>query len=195
MIWFERAISIELRSLSFNPIAVFIQRRAIRVKTSRTFARLSKIPLPQVYVDNAAAGRILCGSRPRGRGLFSSAVDFSCQLTVKNDVITSARHGFMDAPGGLRFNGSGGMWVCYFLSFRKPSGAFEYSKIDLASLAVGSAPPSTEQKPGGWELDDWAVAKLERPVFGVTPFEDRCVVDTRRRHKPPGLKHDGPGHQ
>jgi V8-like Glu-specific endopeptidase len=91
-----------------------------------------------------ATGLVRCGAAT-GTG----------QLTVRNDVITTAAHVLIDQHGKHRIG-------CVF----EPTMAGEGPvPIDFHSIRTGSSSPLTERA-----TRDWAVARLVAPVRGVTPY-------------------------
>ncbi|HTV32732.1 MAG TPA: trypsin-like serine protease [Methylocella sp.] len=110
------------------------------------FAAQEKLNAAQLRSRFAGAGLVECGEA-HGAG----------QLTLANDVITTAAHVFFDEKGTPRAK------TCYFAMER-------YGKdirvpIDLRSIVAGSKDPYAIAA-----VHDWAVAKLTRPVEDVVPF-------------------------
>ena len=96
--------------------------------------------------DHAASGLIQCGNA-HGAG----------QLTLADDVVTTAAHVFYDENGFPRAR------TCSFdLSI---DGDEVHVPIDVAGVVAGSTKP--------YDVDpahDWAVARLAHPVAGIKPY-------------------------
>jgi len=92
----------------------------------------------------AATGLIRCGAAT-GTG----------QLTVRNNVITTAAHVLIDKDGRKRTG-------CVFEPTMAGGGPVP---IDSGSIQTGSRMPLAERA-----TRDWAVARLVAPVKGVTPY-------------------------
>lgn len=91
----------------------------------------------------AATGLVRCG------GAVGTA-----QLTMRNDIITTAAHVLIGNDGQPRAS-------CTFQSTR----GGEPVTIDLQSIKAGSRSPMSEPA-----TNDWAVARLTRPIQSVTPY-------------------------
>jgi hypothetical protein len=92
-----------------------------------------------------ATGLIRCGSAT-GTG----------QLTVRNDVITTAAHVLIDQYGKHRIG-------CVFEPAMAGGGPVP---IDFDSIRTGSSTPLSQRA-----TKDWAVARLVAPVKGVAPYQ------------------------
>ena len=77
----------------------------------------------------------------------------TAQLTLRNDIITTAAHVLIDSGGQAR--------ACTFQS----TGGGGPVEIDTRSIVVGSRMPLSESA-----TRDWAVARLVRPVQGAAPY-------------------------
>lgn len=97
--------------------------------------------------SHAASGVVQCGAT-HGAG----------QLTLANDVITTAAHVFFDERGAPRAR------TCEFVA--EIDGEMRSVAIDLASIVAGSTQPYAVKA-----VHDWAVARLKRPLEGVKPYE------------------------
>ncbi len=96
--------------------------------------------------DHAASGLIQCGDA-HGAG----------QLTLADDVVTTAAHVFYDENGFARAG------TCSF--DLTVEGREVHVPIDVANVVAGSTKP--------YDVDpahDWAVARLATPVAGVKPY-------------------------
>lgn len=108
----------------------------------------------------------------------------TAQLTVRNDVITTAAHAFYDPQGNLRTDPS----ACIFTAHN--GDRHIRVAVDGPSLMVGSHDPYAE--PG---VKDWAVARLVEPVVEATPYTLAPEIKTdnillvANRHQ--GWAHDG----
>ncbi len=94
----------------------------------------------------AASGLIECGAA-HGAG----------QLTLTDDLVTTAAHVFFDEDGAPRAK------TCTFVN--EVDGHEVRTKIDLSSIVAGSKNPYAVAA-----VHDWAVARLTRPVIGATPY-------------------------
>jgi hypothetical protein len=112
----------------------------------QSFAEEHGLDAAEVVRDHTASGLIQCGNA-HGAG----------QLTLADDVVTTAAHVFYDENGMPR----------------SPSCSFAVSlngrdvrmPIDLASIVAGSTNPYNVAP-----ADDWAVARLVRPMAGIRPY-------------------------
>ncbi len=91
----------------------------------------------------AATGLVRCG------GAVGTA-----QLTLRNDIITTAAHVLIGNNGQPRTS-------CTFQS----TGSGEPVTIDPQSIKAGSRTPLSDPA-----TNDWAVARLTRPIQNVTPY-------------------------
>lgn len=89
-----------------------------------------------------ASGLLRCGS----------AIG-TAQLTLRNDIITTAAHVLIDSSGQPR--------SCTF----QPTGGGAPVAVDTRSIVSGSRMPLSEAA-----TRDWAVARLTRPIQGATPY-------------------------
>ena len=110
------------------------------------FAAEHRLDAAEVEHSHAASGLIQCGNA-HGAG----------QLTLTDDVVTTAAHVFYDENGIARAR------TCSFdLTI---DGREVHVPIDLSDIVAGSTKP--------YDVDparDWAVARLVRPVAGVRPY-------------------------
>jgi V8-like Glu-specific endopeptidase len=102
------------------------------------------VPGDSVRGQMSATGLVRCGSATG-----------TAQLTVRNDVITTAAHVLIDQYGKHRIG-------CVFEPTMAGGGPIP---IDFGSIKTGSNMPLTERA-----TRDWAVARLVAPVKGVTPY-------------------------
>jgi hypothetical protein len=96
----------------------------------------------------ASTGIVRCG-HAHGSG----------QLTLADDVITTAAHVLYDQEGHLR----GDSAHCQFLV--QAAGQEIATDLDVAGAIVGSTNPYAESA-----VHDWAVVKLARPLREATPY-------------------------
>lgn len=110
------------------------------------FAAKNKLDPKELKERFTASGLVECGMA-HGAG----------QLTLADDVVTTAAHVFFDEHGVPRAK------TCTFVieSGRKQIRV----PIDLGSIVAGSKDPYAIAA-----VNDWAVAKLARPIAGVTPY-------------------------
>jgi hypothetical protein len=120
-------------------------------------AELLKPYLPAVSMetDRRVAPRRATDTRTDATGLIrcGGAVG-TAQLTLRNDLITTAAH-VLIGDGGEPRKG------CMFQSLARGAAV----AIDPASIRAGSRIPMSEPA-----TRDWAVARLKQPVAGVTPY-------------------------
>jgi hypothetical protein len=141
-----RPLSLEaLRALPVVPVVVFGDHPRL---TAEQFASENHLDLGDVKRRHAASGVIHCGNA-RGAG----------QLTLADNVITTAAHVLFDEHGQLR----GDSGHCFFTSTVADQEVS--TAIDVASVISGNSDPYS--KPA---VHDWAVARLLRPVKGATPY-------------------------
>ena len=112
------------------------------------FAKSRGLDLRALKRATAASGLVTCGAA-QGAG----------QLTLANDVITTAAHVFFDERGRLR----AGSDHCQFLVVVGQE--IVMTMIDVRSIQAGAHDPY-----GQSPARDWAVARLLRPVDGITPY-------------------------
>jgi V8-like Glu-specific endopeptidase len=108
------------------------------------FARQAAQQQPDLRRQLGATGLVRCGAAT-GTG----------QLTVRNNVITTAAHVLIDQHGKRRVG-------CVFEPTIAGGGSVS---IDYASIVTGSKRPLAERA-----TRDWAVARLVAPVHGVKPY-------------------------
>ena len=130
---------------------------------------------PNLYETRyAATGLIDCSN------IYSTA-----QLTVRNDVVTTAAHAFFDPEGHPR----GDLSTCTFAI--DVGGVHHEIPLDVASLQVGSRNPYPVSP-----VHDWAVVRLKEKVQDVQPYtlgpsikDGAEIVMLAHRHQ--GWVHDG----
>ncbi len=126
-----------------TPIVVFGRngRRGVE-----DFAATNRRDPKELKDKFTASGLVECGMA-HGAG----------QLTLADDVVTTAAHVFFDEHGVPRAKS------CAFVveSGRK----LVKVPIDLGSIVAGSKDPYAIEA-----VNDWAVAKLMRPIEGITPY-------------------------
>jgi hypothetical protein len=122
----------------------------------------------------AATGMIVCS------GVYSTA-----QLTIKNDVVTTAAHAFYDTDGNPR----GDLSTCHFNVMAE--GKQLQVPLDVSSLVVGSRNPYAVAP-----VHDWAVVRLVQGVPSAQPYGvgdpgpvGSQIVMLAHRHR--GWVHDG----
>ena len=109
------------------------------------FARRAGLGRQEMAQQVGASGLIRCGSAT-GTG----------QLTVRNNVITTAAHVLIDQYGKYRIG-------CVFEPAMIGGGPVP---IDFASIKTGTKMPLSNPA-----TRDWAVARLLSPVAGVAPYQ------------------------
>lgn len=130
--------------LSLTPVVVFGRNSR---ETIAQFALAEGLDAADVRRRHAASGLVECGSA-HGAG----------QLTLANNVITTAAHVLFDERGAPRAAG------CMFTSMSADGNEIRVP-IDLSSILTGSRDPYAVAT-----VHDWAVAKLVRPVDDATPY-------------------------
>jgi hypothetical protein len=115
-------------------------------RTVEAFAADQKLDPAQLHRKFAASGLIECGAA-HGAG----------QLTLTDDLLTTAAHVFFDEDGVPRAK------TCTFVN--EVDGKQIRTPIDTASIVAGSKNPYAVAA-----VHDWAVARLTRPVLGATPY-------------------------
>ena len=115
-------------------------------RTVEEFAAEQKLDAGELRARFAGSGLIECG-KAHGAG----------QLTLANDLVTTAAHVFFDERGALRAK------TCYFAM--EDHGKEIRVPIDASSIVAGSTNPYAIAA-----VHDWAVARLVHPVEGVTPY-------------------------
>jgi hypothetical protein len=130
-------------SLKSTPVVIFGKnsRRSIE-----DFAAEQKLDPAELRTRFAGSGLIECGDA-HGAG----------QLTLSNNLVTTAAHVFFNEKGVRRAK------TCFFSIERH--GKETKVPIDLGSIVAGSTNPY-----GVAAVHDWAVARLNHPVEGVTPY-------------------------
>jgi hypothetical protein len=111
------------------------------------FATSHKIEVEQLRRAHAASGIVECGDS-HGAG----------QLTVSNDVITTAAHVFFDEQGARRAK------TCDFIV--QLEGGQRRVQIDMTSIVAGARRPYATKA-----VHDWAVAKLTHSLDDIAPYE------------------------
>ena len=122
----------------------------------------------------AATGMVVCS------GVYSTA-----QLTIKDDVVTTAAHAFYDTDGNPR----GDLATCHFNIMIE--GKQLAVPLDVTSLHVGSRKPYSVAP-----VHDWAVVRLAQHVPAAQPYGigepgpvGMPIVMLAHRHR--GWIHDG----
>ncbi|VFU09837.1 trypsin-like serine protease [Methylocella tundrae] len=115
-------------------------------RTVEEFASEQKLNPVELHHKFAASGLIECGAA-HGAG----------QLTLTDDLVTTAAHVFFDEDGAPRAK------TCTFVN--QVDGKDVRTPIDLSSIIAGSRNPYAVAA-----VHDWAVARLTRPVNGATPY-------------------------
>jgi hypothetical protein len=100
-----------------------------------------------VQSARAASGLVECGDA-HGAG----------QLTLRNDIVTTAAHVLIDERGAQRAAS------CNFVA--EVNGVWTSTPLDMASVVVGASRPYATKA-----VQDWAVVKLAKPLTGVQPYE------------------------
>lgn len=126
-----------------TPVVVFGKNSRRSVEDFAAEHKLDARALQQKFT---ASGLIECGAA-HGAG----------QLTLTDDLITTAAHVFFDEKGALRAK------TCSFVV--ESNGTQIRSPINLASIVAGSTDPYAIEA-----VHDWAVARLTKPIRGVTPY-------------------------
>ncbi|HEV3043010.1 MAG TPA: trypsin-like peptidase domain-containing protein [Roseiarcus sp.] len=134
-----------LNLLPVTPVVVFGPETRL---TAQEFATRNHLDAGEVTRRHAASGVIHCGIA-RGAG----------QLTVSDNVITTAAHVLFDEHGQLR----GDSGHCIFSA--TIAGQEVTTAIDVSSVIVGDKDPYAHSA-----VHDWAVARLMRPVVGAAPY-------------------------
>ncbi|MCI0598227.1 MAG: trypsin-like serine protease [Beijerinckiaceae bacterium] len=133
----------EAAPLKVVPVVVFGKNSRRSVED---FAAEQKLNLSELRTRYAGSGLIECGDA-HGAG----------QLTVANNLVTTAAHVFFNEKGMPRAK------TCYFST--ESRGKEIKVPIDLGSIVAGSTNPYAIAA-----VHDWAVARLTRPIEGVTPY-------------------------
>jgi hypothetical protein len=133
----------EASPLKAVPVVVFGKNSRRSVEE---FAAEQKLDAAELRTRFAGSGLIECGDA-HGAG----------QLTLANDLVTTAAHVFFDEKGAPRAK------TCFFSI--ENHGRELRVPIDLGSIVAGSTNPYAIAA-----VHDWAVARLTHPVEGVTPY-------------------------
>lgn len=115
-------------------------------RTVEEFASDQKLDASNLRRKFAASGLIQCGAA-HGAG----------QLTLTDDLVTTAAHVFFNEDGALRAK------TCTFVN--EVEGRQVRTQIDSSSIVAGNKNPYAAAA-----VHDWAVARLTRPVKGATPY-------------------------
>jgi hypothetical protein len=126
-----------------TPVVVFGRNSRRSVED---FAAEHKLSATELRRKFSASGLIECGAA-HGAG----------QLTLTDDLVTTAAHVFYDEKGAPRAK------TCFFVI--EADGKQIRTPIDLRSIVAGSTNPYAIEA-----VHDWAVARLTHPVDGVTPY-------------------------
>ncbi len=136
---------------------------SVRAETVNHERDLSRAYVPAISMDTdrrlspedwARNSKQKIGARFGATGLVRCGnATGTAQLTLRNDVITTAAHVLIDSAGLPR--------TCTF----QPTGGGAPVAIDARSIVAGSRMPLSESA-----TRDWAVARLVRPVQGATPY-------------------------
>ena len=141
----------------FSPIvaddAAFAAQRVVvfgdeKRQTLDSYAKRNRIDARDLRRRHSGSGLIRCGNA-RGAG----------QLTLVDDVITTAAHVFFDIAGASR----AAMGPCEFII--ELDGEQIITRIDPKSIVTGSWRPYQAAP-----ANDWAVARLERPLPQARPY-------------------------
>ena len=141
-------------ALNAIPVVVFGKNSRRSVEE---FAAEQKLDPAELRTRFAGSGLIECGDA-HGAG----------QLTVTNNLVTTAAHVFFNEKGVPRAK------TCFFSMDRH--GKEVKVPIDLGSIVAGSTNPYAIAA-----VHDWAVARLIHSVEGVTPYE---LADSTTRNMP-----------
>ncbi len=117
------------------------------------FAAAHAMQKAAIQNARAASGLVECGDA-HGAG----------QLTLKDNVLTTAAHVLFDERGFQRAR------TCDFVA--QVDGAWTRMPLDMSSITVGSSRPYAAKA-----VNDWAVVRLMRPLKGVQPYELASKVD------------------
>lgn len=129
-----------------SPVTPVLSFGAQGRRTLEDYARLRGLDLKSARQTYAASGLVVCGAA-HGAG----------QLTLTDDVLTTAAHVLFDASGAPRAE------QCAFEI--ESEGATQRIAIDMKTIVAGSRKPYAQPA-----VDDWAVARLERPAAGIAPY-------------------------
>lgn len=126
-----------------TPVVVFGRNSRRSVEE---FAKEQKLDASELRRKFSASGLIECGAA-HGAG----------QLTLTDDLITTAAHVFFDEKGAPRAK------TCDFVI--ESNGSQIRTPIDLKTIVAGSTDPYAIDA-----VHDWAVARLKHRIEGVTPY-------------------------
>ncbi|WP_026608130.1 trypsin-like serine protease [Methylocapsa acidiphila] len=126
-----------------TPVVVFGRNSRRSVEDFAAEQKLDAVELRRKFT---ASGLIECGAA-HGAG----------QLTLTDDIVTTAAHVFFDERGAPRAR------TCFFVI--ESDGKQIRTPIDSGSIVAGSTNPYAIEA-----VHDWAVARLKHPVDGVTPY-------------------------
>ena len=130
-------------ALRITPVVVFGENAR---RLPEVFAAEHHLDVDDVTREHQASGLIQCGNA-HGAG----------QLTLSDDVITTAAHVFYDETGVPRSSS------CSFKI--TVDGRDQQVQIDLSSIVAGSVHPYDVAV-----AHDWAVARLSHPLSGIRPY-------------------------
>jgi len=132
-------------ALPVTPVVVFgADQRA----SAENFALSHHIDALALRRDYAATGIVRCGNA-HGSG----------QLTLADDVVTTAAHVIYDRDGKLR----GDREHCHFVI--EADGREISTELQVEGAIVGSTDPYNQDA-----VHDWAVVKLARPLHEAAPY-------------------------
>ena len=137
-------------ALRITPVVVFGQNAR---RLPEVFAAEHDLDAVELAHEHQASGLIQCGNA-HGAG----------QLTLTDDVITTAAHVFYDETGVPRSSS------CSFKI--AVDGHDTQVEIDLSSIVAGSTHPYDVAV-----AHDWAVARLSHPLSGIKPYGLASNVD------------------
>jgi hypothetical protein len=138
-----RTLAASFADAQVTPVVVFGKHSRSGLED---FAARNRLDPKELRTRFTASGLVECGAA-HGAG----------QLTLAGDVVTTAAHVFFDERGAPRAKS------CAFAV--EIGNKLVRVPIDLASIVAGSKNPYAIAA-----VNDWAVAKLTRPVEGVTPY-------------------------
>jgi hypothetical protein len=144
----------EATPLKLMPVVVFGKNSRRSVEE---FAAEQKLNAEELRSRFAGSGLIECGDA-HGAG----------QLTLANDLVTTAAHVFFDEKGAPRAK------TCFFSM--ENHGKETRVPINLGSIIAGSTNPYAVAA-----VHDWALARLTHPIEGVTPYG---VADATGSNRP-----------
>ena len=145
--------------LPVTPVVVFGKNSR---ETIDQFATAEGLKTADVRARHAASGIVACGEA-HGAG----------QLTLADDVITTAAHVLFDESGAPRAK------VCVF-KLTLADGREIRVPIDSSTIVAGSTDPYAIDA-----VHDWAVAKLKQPVDGPQPIASPTMSISARSNLPP----------